>query len=223
MMTNMQTLKGDKCKARRVREGKGGSLSRKSLASLPVLLFESLAFTRSNRIQFSFLSIQLSESDEKQCSDHTRGDPKRSENPNGLILPAHRRKDESQRGRNGVLELSESGDETFIYFGAYRGEIGKMGEGEHKVSEWCSLITENRMNFRADRPGAYLGEGKPEGSDRREDFSDTQQNVGSADNPDTYGRRVGVPSHIQACYVSTGKCQRQISRSFERNDNVPLG
>ena len=64
MMTNMQTLKGDKCKARRVREGKGSSLSRKSLVSLPVLLFESLAFTCSNRIQFSLLSIQLPERDE---------------------------------------------------------------------------------------------------------------------------------------------------------------
>ena len=63
-MTNMQTLKGDKCKVRRVREGKGGSLSRKSLVSLPVLLLESLLFTRSNRIQFSFLSIQLPERNE---------------------------------------------------------------------------------------------------------------------------------------------------------------
>ena len=85
----------------------------------------------------------------------------------------------------------------------------RLGEGEHEVSEWCSLITENRMNFRVDRPGAYLGEGKLEGSDRREDFIDTQQNVGSADNLGTYGRRVGVPSRTQACYVSTGKCRHK--------------
>ena len=64
MTTNRQTLKEDKCKVQRVREGKGGSLSRKSLVSLPVLLLESLPFTHSNCIQFSFLSIQLSESDE---------------------------------------------------------------------------------------------------------------------------------------------------------------
>ena len=116
MTTNRQTLKEDKCKARRVREGKGGSLSRKSLVSLPVLFFESLAFTRSNRIQFSFLSIQLSESDEKQRSDHPRGDPKRSENQNDLTLRAHRRKGESQRGRNGVFELNEGGDQTVRLF-----------------------------------------------------------------------------------------------------------
>ena len=53
------------------------------------------------------------------------------------------------------------------------------------------------MNFRVDRLCAHLGEGKLEGSDRREDFSDTQQNVGSADNPDAYGRRIGVPSRIR--------------------------
>ena len=73
----------------------------------------------------------------------------------------------------------------------------RFGEGEHEVSEWCLLITENRMNFRVDQPSAYLGEGKLEGSHRCEGFSDTQQNVGSADNPDTYGRRIGVPSCIR--------------------------
>ena len=114
-MTNMQTLKGDKCKARRVREGKGGSLSRKSLVSLPVLLLESLPFTRSNRIQFSFLSIQLPERNENNAPTTHEVIPS-AENQNELILPAHWRKGESQRGRNGVLELSEGSDKTFHLF-----------------------------------------------------------------------------------------------------------
>ena len=35
-------------------------------------------------------------------------------------------------------------------------------------------VKDDKMNFRVDRPGAYLGERKLEGSDRREDFSDAE-------------------------------------------------
>ena len=132
------------------------------LIPLPMHLLESLTLTRANRVQLSLLGIQLPERDKKQRPDHPRGNPERSINPNKLVLRAHRREGESQSGRNGVLELSEGRNETLHLF--WRLKQVSVSHGERG----------DRVDFRMDRSGAYLGEGKLERSDRREDLSNTQ-------------------------------------------------
>ena len=59
------------------------------------------------------------------------------------------------------------------------------------------------MKFWVDRPSTYFGEGVLKGSDLCEDFSDTQQNVGSTDDPNINGCRVREPIRIQTCCMST--------------------
>jgi len=81
-----------------------------------MLPLESLTLTRPNRVQLRLLSIQLPERDEKQRSDHPRYNRKPPVNPNELVLRGHRREDESQRGRDGILELSEGVNETLHLF-----------------------------------------------------------------------------------------------------------
>ena len=76
------------------------------------------------------------------------------------------------------------------------------------------------MKSRVDRTGPYLCEGVLEASDRREDFRDTQKNIGSTDDPDINGCGVREPSRIQACCVSV---RYPAPVGLKVKVNIPLG